>query len=238
MSFDPALEAEQRALERGLENLLQDTARERHYATQDARQTRRDLTQDKRRGTKDIRQDKRRGLRDIGVRTGEVQRDATRGREDFGTRLSTLIHNTAAKGESQFQAANAAGVLDSSTTAASAAARAGEFARARAPIDTGLQRLNENEQTALGKLATSQSDLLQDTGRAQHRLRQDIRHDTRLTDQQLQRQLRDIHTRRQRAREEEAIGQVDLTQQEIYQARQTHPGAFDTEGNRRNRRNR
>jgi hypothetical protein len=235
MSFDPALEAEQRALERGLENLLEDTARERHYATQDARQTRRDLRQDKRRGVKDIRRERRRGVEDIGVRRADVQRDATRGREDFGSRLSNLIVNFQQKGSQQYQAANAQGSLDASTMQASDAARAGGFARARAPIDTGLARLNENEQTALGQLATSEGRLLQDTGQAQHRLRQDVRHDVRLTDQQLKRQLRDIHTRRQRAREEEAIGQVDLTQQEIYQARQNNPGAFDTEGNRRNR---
>ena len=238
LSFDPALEAEQRALERGLENLLQDTARERKYAKKDAAQTIEDLEQDRKRGLGDIGQERHRGLRDIGTRKEDIQRDATRGREDFSTRLRNLIHNSAVQGKQQYQAANAAGVLDSSTQEASAAARAGNLARARAPIDTGLTRLNENEMTALEKLATTRGDLLRDTGEASHELRQDVRHDIGLTEQQLRRQQRDIKLRRQRAREEEAIGQVDLETQQIFDARERNPGVFDTEGNRKRKRDR
>lgn len=233
MSFDPALEAEQRALERGLENLLQDTHREKKYAKQDAQTSLHDLKVQKRRGLQDLRQQKSRGVRDIATRTTDVNTSADRQRADFGSRLTNLIHNSAVQGDQQFQAANAAGVLDASTTEASAAARAGTLARARAPIDTGLQRVGEDQTTALGKLATAQGDLLHDSQQGKNQLRQDTRHDVRLQNQQLARTLRDIHTRRQRAREEAAIGQVDLTQQEIYQARQNNPGAFSRSGNRR-----
>lgn len=212
LTFDPAIESERRAAQRGLRDTAQDVRRA-------ARRSRRDIhTQ-----LRDIHTEKKRGLQDIGFEKADVRLQRQRGRQDFNLQLDSLTRKYTQLGNTQLQAANAAGVLDSGTSAASAAARAQNFAFERTPIDIGRARLEEDTQTALERL-----------GVQQHRLVQDVRHDRRLTKREGRQTLQDLYSQLERAIREQRIGDVDLIKQEIFDARQRNPGQFSKMGRRGN----
>lgn len=225
-SFDPQITAQDEAVQRGLEDLLVDTATEKKYAKKDAAQNIKDLLKSKKRGLTDVHTEKRRSLRDINLRREDVATAQKRNEEDFSTRLSNLIHGFQVQGTQQYEAANATGTLDPSTQAASAAARAGNFARARQPLDTALARSNEDAARDFLKLDTAEGDLRQDTRRSATRLRQDTQHDIRLSNRDLHRALVEIHKKRQRARREALISHADLMQEAEYQVKNLHPSIY------------
>lgn len=215
-SYDPSIEAERRAQQRGLKDILKDTHRARVYAGQDLSQKQADIGRTQSRGLQDINTEYTQGVQDI-------TRRQTRGSEDFTTQLDNLVRGFQQKGQQQTQVANAAGVNDASTAAAAAARRAENLAVARQPIDTGRQRLAEDTATAFGRL-TGQ------TGLATSRLGEDVTRDYSLAKQDHSRTIRDLLTKLRRAKREQQIGNLDLIQQEIYNARQNKPGAFTTTG--------
>lgn len=110
-SYDPALDAQQRAARTGLEDLQADTG----LAGQ-------------------------RGQEDRATAVGLASRNSERQQADFQTSLDNLFHNFQVQGRQQFQSANAAGVLHGGTQEAAAQVRGGNLERAEAPIHTGQQR--------------------------------------------------------------------------------------------------
>lgn len=260
---DPSYLAEIQAQVRGFGDLEQDTGRERRYLRQDTRTQRRDLRQDRSRGMEDFATELERGFEDIGFERADILRDSTRGREDitrsvgrqrqdvttdagraredFGHQLEGLLRNYDRLGRTQSQAINAAGVSLGSTRAASAAAREGNLAFDRQPIDTGLQRVGEDETravgrldqdlsrglgrlgedttTALGRLDVAGNRLGEDVGRGRERLTQDVSHDLRLANQGENRGLRDIELERGRGRRELIFSGRDLGAQARFNAR-------------------
>jgi hypothetical protein len=277
LTYDPALEAERRASERGLQDLEKDTRIARLRARQDWRTDksliRRDRTRslgdlqrdygrgvldtevDYGRGVEDTERGYARGLEDIGFQRQDLNTDLQRGRQDFATQLQSLSRQYGNLGSSQRQAINASGVALGGAHAAAAKRRAANQAFDEQPIRTGQQRLEEDfatqlsrlgttesrlgeeRATSLGRLGTDRSLVLgrlgEDRSTTGRRLRQDFRTDLRLGRRDYRRTGRDLALELERARREQAIGDVDITHSQIFQAQQLNPGAFSKGGRRR-----
>lgn len=221
LTFDPSIDAEKRAQERGLSDILADTDQAESYAGEDLAQRQSDLNLGRERGMADIGRRQARGTEDINLRQ-------KRGTEDFSTSLNNLIRGFQVKAREQTQVANQAGSLDNATSRAAAARRAEGLAQARHPIDVGIQRLGEDTTRSLGRL-TEDSDL------ARQRLGEDTDRDLSLAGTDQGRTLTELATKRRRAIREQRIGAVDLTQQAIFQARQAKPGYFTQFGTPKNK---
>jgi serine phosphatase RsbU (regulator of sigma subunit) len=230
LSFDPAIEAERRAAIRGLRDTGQDTRIAARRAKRDLQTELKDLRVTRKRGFQDLKRDKSRSLRDIGFEKADVRLGRERGMEDFSMRLNALTRQFTQLGRSQTQAANAQGVLGGGTAAASAAAREQNLAFARQPLDIGAARLDEDARIALERLGIQAEDVRQDTTRGRKRLKQDVRHDSRLARRDYGRTLTDLYNQLERAIREQRIGDVDLIKEEIFNARQNNPGAFSKYG--------
>jgi hypothetical protein len=242
LTFDPSIEAERRAAARGLLDTRQDTRRQLHQGRQDYRTSRRDTLVQKRRGIKDIRTSRRqgmqdfatqltRGLQDISFKRQDTIRSTQRGEEDFAVQLHNLVRNFNTLGGQQAQAANASGLYGDGTAQASAAQRAKNLTVARQPIDVGMQRLQQDQTTALSRLGTETGRLEEDVGRGAHRLlssshlqasrlRGDTRHDLKLNRQDFHRNRQQLRTSLERAIREQRIGNIDLLQQELWNRKQ------------------
>ena len=229
-SYDPAILAEIRSLERGYKDTRRDTRRGKKRAKQDFRTTRKDIRVEKKRGLQDFSTQLERGLQEIGFKRQDTKQRFERGTQDFDIQLANTIRGFDRQGQAQMQAGNAAGVLGGGYATAAARRRAENLAIARQPIDIGQQRLAEDTQTALGRLGIAGQQLRQDIGRGRRRLRQDTRHDIRLGRREYKRTKQDYNTELQRALREKKIGVVDLTQSAIFDARQRQPGAFTKYG--------
>lgn len=164
-TFDPGLEAERRASQRGLADLLEDTARANWRARQDfgaerridrrgLRRDRTDLRQSYRTARRDTRLNRRQGLQDIRLRRGDERLSLsralgdlavarTRGSEDYDRELSNLQRQFRAAAQEDTERANRQGVLEGGTMAASDAVRAANQAYERGEID--LERLRDVE---------------------------------------------------------------------------------------------
>lgn len=216
MSSDPALEAERRALQRGVQDLFRDTRREVGRAKEDRRTSVTDLRRMTGRARKDLTRGFKRG-------TADLAREKQRLGQDYSMALADIFHANDVTAQQQAEAANAAGVLGGSTAAASAAARAGNLQRARQPLDTSLQRGTQD-------IATERRRLGQDTRLGKRQLRQDKRFDMNLIQRDYSRFRQDARTGLQRGIREQRIGDIDITNQQIFNARQLFPGAFSKTG--------
>ena len=225
-SYDPALEAQRRAAQRALEDTTQDIEIAQHQAKQDYKVSQKDLRLSKRRGLSDIRRGKRRGMQDLRLRRKDVALDAGRARENFNTRLSNLVENYRRKGNVDRQQLNIAGQAEGGAVAASNARRLSDFLRDKAPIDTGLARVSEDEAIANRRLDITTGRLLQDTQQSKQRLKQDVKHDMFLNKRDLKRTRKELKLQLQRAIREGTFTDIDLIKQEIYQASQLHPGRY------------
>jgi hypothetical protein len=257
-SFDPALEAQRRAAQRGMHDTLQDTASERHFGEVDLTQALRDIH------TSSARRRQKLGI-DFGRSTEKLGRDYERGNErisneesdtklkgertnaDFVTKLADIGRQFGELGHRQGEASNAAGVNDEGTSAAAAAARARNQQLAEAPIHTAQDRLNQDLYTALTRLGTSRSQLTQDRdtalgqleqdrGIAGSQLKQDRDRERLLSKRDFGRTNFTLGRKEQRTRREGAISNVDLLEQEIYNARQSHPGAVAAQNRKKGKR--
>lgn len=225
-TFDPALEAQRRAAQRGLEDTEADIKKERKWGAKDYRQARRDITTQTKRSRANLTKQRDRDEENLGNRESDLQTDAQRSREDFQTRLNKIGRDFGDLAHRQAEAANASGVLDAGTSAAAAAARARNQAEAEQPIFTAQKRMEEDLVTALGRLATDRTQLGEDFDTDMSRLIQDRNRSRRLTTQEFKRGMFDLKTKLQRARREGAITDIDLLEQQIWQAKESHPGAF------------
>lgn len=232
-TFDPGLEAQRQQLERGVQDTKQDLRIRARRERQDFTTQRRDIQRGARRGRKDIQLDSRRGLRGVRFQREDLRRDASRGMQDFALRLGGLHREYAQRANSQNQEARAAGLGDSGAMAEGAQKRATNLAIERQPIDLGVQRLQQDVDTSMGRLGVAARDIRIDTRTGMQRLRQDTKQTKKLARQGFTRSRRDIGIERQRAIREGALGNVALIQQQIYAARERNPGAFSTSGKRK-----
>ena len=235
LSYDPAIDAERRALGRGAKDLKRDTRRSYKVNRQDFTQRQSDLESSRSRGMADFAEQLSEGLRDIGFRRTDLGTSAQRGRDDFATQLSGVIRGFDTLKGQQAQAANASGVMGGSTLRAAAARRRGNLKVARQPIDTGVQRLEEDYTRGLGRLDVTQSDLYGDINTGQQRLGEDVARDSLLAQRDFKRNKFDLRTKLQRGIREQRIGNLDLKNQAIFQARQLRPGAFNKYGAKKNK---
>lgn len=230
MSYDPAIEAERRAAARGLLDTRQDTKIALKQGRQDLHTTLKDLALNLKRTRQDERRGLRRGLQNVQFQRQDARRSAFRGRQDLGLQMDALVRKFGTQGQVQAQAANAAGVYDAGTLASASAKRAANLAFERQPIDIGMQRIGQDLRIALGRSGVEAQRLRQDYRRNITRARQDTRHDKRLARRDFKRTKKSLFIDLDRASREQRIGNVDLTQQEIFDARARHPGVYGKKG--------
>jgi len=252
MTYDPAIEAQRRAVQRGLEDKIQDVKTERHFNRRDLAQTLRDIrtnTQRSRgkinrevfRSREDINRESSRAQEGINEREGAERLDAQRANQDFDTQLANIGRQFTQLGQRQAEGANAAGVLGSGTQEASAAARAQNQALAEQPIAVARQRVEEDLAATLRQLGVRRGEisadaegalrrLLEDQQRGLGQLKVDRDRERRLNRRSTGRKEFGLTREAQRARREAAITNQDLIEQQIYQARQNRPGAIGKTG--------
>lgn len=220
LSYDPAILAELRASGRGLDDLLLDLKRERNITRKDSRTERGDIRTEERRGKRDFASQLRRGLQDVSFQRQDTKLGLERGEEDFATQIANLARNYERLGTGQGQAINAAGGVATSGAARLAATRRSEnMTLERQPLETGLERLQQDTGTQLGRLGVAAGQMRQDTAIGRRRLRQDVSHDLDLNALDRQRAMRDIRLRRQRGIREGEFAETDLTSSAIFDAR-------------------
>jgi hypothetical protein len=227
---DPAIEAQRGAAQRGLGDTLKGLHVERRQGRQDLNQALRDVQTKSKRGAADTNLSFSRGTQKLGFQQQDTQLHADRANADFSTKLTDISRQFMELGARQKQQANAAGVLDSGTQAASAAARTQNQERAVAPIHTAQGRLSTDLASALGRIGIAGNQLSQDRTMALGRLGADTHRDTRLSKQSFGRLKAAEFVKAQIARREAAISNVELLKQEIFQARGAHPGLFAKTG--------
>lgn len=258
MTYSPAIEAERRAVQRGLEDKIRDVHTERHFNQTDLAQALRDIRTTTQRNRGKINRESSRSREDIGRESSRGQQDltereegdklsATRANEDFDTQLATIGRQFAQLGQRQSEGANASGVLDSGTQAASAAARGQNQSLAEAPIAIARARVNEDLATALRQIGVKRGELsadtesslkrlLEDQERGIGQLTQDRNRDRKLSHRETGRKEFGLTREAQRARREAALSNISLIEQEIYEARNNRPGAFARTGAKKGRR--
>jgi hypothetical protein len=121
-TYDPVLDAQEGAANRGLADLVMDTET-----------------------------DRTRSASDLGLARSEIERQAGYATQDFNTQEADVRRNTALTGQVQAGQARAQGVRGGGVLAA-ALVRQQNQARAIAPIDTGRARLAQNVQQQMGQL--------------------------------------------------------------------------------------
>lgn len=171
----------------------------------DTRIQRKQATQDFRSSVRDLKTTKRRALTDL-------SREKSRGLLDFTTKMAAVTNKYGNLQQSQSNSAASKGVFDASTLQSSADQRA------------------YNQQAEETPLKQARDQLLQDVSTQKRRSRQDFRHDKRLSKRDWKRTIKQLHIQAQRARREQAIGNVDLINQEIFDARSRHPGVYGKSG--------
>jgi hypothetical protein len=235
LTYDPAIEAQRRAAERGLEDTEAQIKTEGHFAGTKLHEAMRNLRRTTHYKRTDIGTSFQRGSQKLGYEEADTRKKAQRTGEDFQTRLNDIARQFGELGHRQGEASNAAGVLDAGTGAASAAARNRNQGFAEAPIHTAQGRLGEDLMTALSRIGVSRGQLAEDRGRSLGRLKQDTTVSRRAARREYGQQAFLRNRKQEEARREQAISNQDLIAEEIYSARQNRPGVFSTTGKRRKR---
>lgn len=233
MSYDPAIDAEIRANQRGLQDIEEDYKRNRRINRQDFRQTRSDIRLSSNRGKQDIRRNAQRARVTYGQKRADIRTASQRGAEDFGLKVGDLLRRYGIQSRVQSQTANARGVADRGTLAASAQARAENMGRDLGEVNLARARQQEDIATSLKRLRTDRRQTRADFGRARTRLKQDTRHDVKLTKRDYRRTQREAKINLIRARREELFSEQDLVNSAIYGARAAKPGVFSKKGTRK-----
>jgi hypothetical protein len=230
MSYDPAIDAQRRAAHRGLEDLEADTATKTHFAEKDLALALRGIRTDATRSRQDTNRGFNRGIQRLGNEEEDTRTKAGRTQQDFTTQLADIGRRFAELGQRQSEGANAAGVNDAGTAAASAAARGRNQALAEAPIHVAQGRLQEDLMTTLDRIFEARGQLGEDRSRTLGRLNQDRDIQRREVRRETGRNLFGLEREEERGRREAAITDTDLLEQAIFQARANHPGAFSKTG--------
>lgn len=232
-TYDPALDAQERAAQRGYQDLLADIERQRGYDYTDtydptigsiAELTRgRDdsllnLNRGLERGVFDLTRSRDRGLQDIGT-------SRTRGEEDYGRSVEELQRNFRILGGQQTEAARAMGVQRGGALAQSARKRAENEAFERVPLDRGIARLRQDltrDETRLGEDFTTQKGRIdQDYWTNILRLDRDYNVDVQRANTNYARGEEGRGVQQSRAGRELGEYRLDTNQQRFFQATQS-----------------
>jgi hypothetical protein len=232
-SYDPSIDAQRRAAERGLSDLREDSNTASVWAKKDLGQSLSDIKRSRGRNVNDLRRGRRREVQKLGFRRQDLRRDAGRARQDFGSRREGIARQFRTLAGTQMEARNAAGTLQGGTAAAAAAKRAENQAFAMKPIDVAENRMEQDLATSLGRIQVSQNQLNQDTGRAIRRGGVDTRRDVKLTKRDFGRDEFSRERKLGRGIREQKIGDADLLAQAIDSARQRNPGVFGKFGKKK-----
>jgi hypothetical protein len=133
-SYDPSLDAQRAAAQRGLGDLRQDTALGNTRAAVDYGL-----------GVEDYGRQYGRGAADLNLALG-------RGESDYSRNVGLLQRSYTQLARRQAEAGRAHGVLSGGLAARAAAIRAQNEAIDQQPLDTGISRLRQDTQTQLGRL--------------------------------------------------------------------------------------
>ncbi len=211
-TYDPALDAQVRASERGLRQLQEDAGTTRTRATEDLSDltTRAGRNRDLTLG--DLATGRGRTMEDYGIRE-------TRGNRDFDSQLSNVFRQFGILGNQQNQTAAAQGVFGGGTGRASAAKRTENQDLARKPIDQGRSDLMAD--LALGRGRTEE-DYTRDTGR----VGQDYWDTVIAAQKAYMRGDTDLFTKLQRGISEQKFFGQDIAEQKVYQARNNNPAVL------------
>lgn len=237
MSYDPSIDAEMRANQRGIEDINQDFRTQRKINRQDYRQTRKDIRQTFQRGRTDLRFGAKQARRGFSEKTADIRKSGQRGREDFRLKLGDTLRKYGIEASRTAQSANARGVGEGGTLAASAAIRAENQARDVGRLELARERQQEDIATALQRVNKDRGEFQTKYGRERKRLRQDTRRDKFLATRDYGRTQRQLIRENQRANREAFFSNLDLTTSAIFDARQRQPGAFSKYGKKKGKKN-
>lgn len=232
MSYDPSINAEIRANQRGIQDINQDFKTQRKIDRQDYRQTRKDIQRTFKRGRQDLKFGAKQARRGFKESREDIRQTAQRGREDFRLQLADTFRKYGIQASNQAQSANQRGVGAGGTLAAGAAIREANLGRDVGKLELARQRQLEDIATALQRLGKDKREFRTEYGRSRGRLREDTARDTKLSKRDFRRTRRQSRRENNRANREAYFSQLDLTQQAIYNARQTNPGSFNKYGKR------
>ena len=195
-TYDPQLDSQLRASDRGIDAFRQDTRRAGVRAVEDYKIAQEDAAIARTRGRRDLGTALKSTWEDYMTAGGDIGREydrsmfdvgtqRTRTNEDYGRAVQTQERNYGILGSRQGQAAQAAGVAGGGALAQAAAKRAGNMAFERQDMDTSLgrtlkdldlseTRLGENRDRSLSGLNTSTTRALEANQTQGRRLEQDF----------------------------------------------------------------
>lgn len=158
-SYDPALDYQLGAAQRGFQYAGQDAQRNQLRLSNDYGINQADINRGFGRNTEDLNLQFRYGQEDLGTQSARGYQDLgtarTRGTEDYGRAVGQLTRNyDRLAGQQQEQQARAGGLLRSGAALQAAQKRSENMAWDRAPIDTNYNRFladNTQSQTRLGE---------------------------------------------------------------------------------------
>jgi hypothetical protein len=244
-TYDPALDYQLRASQRGLADLIETTRKENQRSRIDYRTGRRLNRRQLGRDLYDLRTSFAQGEQDLGLEREALgtsfTRDLTdlaqarqRGEEDYNRTLANLQREYAAQAFTQSQNAVSQGVDRGGGVEASQQVRTANQEWDRGAIDTeharSLQDLATTEgrttadyETNLRALDLSMSRLAQSFDVSRRRTRQNFGAEKRLDRRKLRRGLADSHEKLSRAKREQGLYEPSVIQQEYFQAHQYNP---------------
>jgi hypothetical protein len=224
-TYDPNLDAQQRASGRGLSQLVEDigadTGTQRVRAQQDLITGQTQLGQSYTRGTEDYGEATQAAETNYGRSLADLLTQRTQGAQDYGSNIATLDRNYQRLGSSQNEAARKAGAF-----AGSGAQAQGERKRIeneaidRAPIDTAYQRFTSGSQLGEQRLGEDKATTLQGLLQSFTRGNEDLSAASQGLNRDYSRQGEDWTTQLQRAGVENTQFGIDTAAAKAAQATQ------------------
>jgi len=234
-TYDPGLDAQERATNRGLSDLIADigadTGVNRVRANTDWLTQQAQLNQSGQRNEADYTLGTSRAEQSFGRSLADLLTQRAQGGEDYQSNVSALQRNYATLGNNQNQAARAAGAMTGSGAQLQAARkREANQAIDRAPIDTAYQRFMSGSQLAEQRLGEDKANTLQDLLNGISRSREDLSTAGQQLNLGYERQNTDWDTQLSRAGRETGQFGIDTAAARAAQATQMgwKPGTLTT----------
>jgi len=168
-TYDPALDAQERAAGRGLGDFVLDTEQTRGRNLTDFVLGTQDIARQRTEFGEDIATERQGVETSFGRSLTDLLTERTQTGEDYTRNLSQLQRNFDILGSQQKQSINAAGLSSGGASAQAQRKRAENQAWEKAPIDTGFKRFGEASALAEGRLgedkATTLAGILRSEGR-------------------------------------------------------------------------
>lgn len=224
-TYDPNLDAQERASGRGLKDLIADVAQARERGATDLGLGLTDLNTQRTQLGEDVASNRAALDVSYGRSLADLLKQREQGTQDYGSNIDTLQRNYQNLGVSQGENQRAAGAFGTSGAALqSARKRDTNQAIDRAPIDTAYQRFMDASQTTEGRLgedrATSLQDLLTQTRRGEDAL--DV--GGAQLPLSYRRSMEDLTTQQSRAERENTEFGIDTGAARVAQFTQNVPG--------------